>query len=167
MHSFNPPLLAMTAFQLGSSAQPDNGVDLSPADHVELSPDVPSSSSLDPATMPASGGRTPELMDGDVEPSTDGGDPERGAEGPQEQTAPARVDDGDAVNCKRTFLFGCSMASLKEMAACNRCANQSPPKLAPVRRCRVLLLTVSSSLCVSHMSVTSVLSSLVFRVVLL
>jgi len=135
MHSFNPPLLAMTAFQLGPSAQPDNDVELSPADHVELSPDVPHSLSLDPATMSESDMRTPEPMDGDAETSTDVGDTERGAAGSQEQTTPAKENDGDALNCNRTILFGCSMASLREMAACNRGANQSPPKISPV--CRV------------------------------
>ena len=50
----------------------------------------------------------------------------------QATRAPAR-EDGDAVHCHRTFLLGCSVSTLKEMAACSRNLNQSPLKIAHVR----------------------------------
>ena len=51
----------------------------------------------------------------------------------QEQvTTPAREDEGDAAHRNQTFLLGCSVSTLKEMADCSRKLNQSPAKVARV-----------------------------------
>ena len=50
----------------------------------------------------------------------------------QEQVTPTKEDEGDAAHRNQTFLLGCSVSTLKEMAECSRKLNQSPVKIARV-----------------------------------